>query len=90
MQPEPGQEFWHMDLQVMHTNQLNVIGEQSPRGGVVRENATKARSSQREPIEEIAPALLNSGGKEGTETAVQTELSGESRRVKGNRPWPSR
>lgn len=95
MQLELGQEFWHMALQVIYTNQLNVTGEQTPRGGVVRETATKAKRGQREPTEEIAPALLNlarggGGREEETETAMQTELGGESRRVKGNRPRPSR
>lgn len=89
-QSERDKKLWHIDLQVIYTNQVNVIGKQTRRDGVFRENPTKTSGSQREPIAESARALLKTGKKK-TEiaTAIQTKFCGESRTVKGNRPLPS-
>lgn len=78
-----------MGLQVIYTNQVNVTGKWTPKDRAFKENPIEARRGQRDPVEENVLGLLNTGKKKKertTEIAIQTKLSGESRRVKGNRP----
>lgn len=77
-----------MDLQVIYTNQINVIGKRTPR--VLRENPTKARRSRRQPEQETALGFLNTGKrKKEVENAIQTKL-GEESTVTEDRSSPSR